>query len=208
MVDKLQRMICIWVKVPGNTIITLGLCKEILFPKNPRLLWKWVGVWVQVSLGFFWENSPKPVLIFWSSEWMFIEWMNVCLFECLFGTATIIYIYTVIILESRSTGTSRVRTIGAYIGPRGYYSKWYEFNIQRIICIKRIIYTCVPYMCILSVYINAKSGWLLWFECSVHVSDGFPKKSLDGAPGWVYFGFFEFFLTLQIPLVHSWDWQG
>ena len=26
-----------------------------------------VGGWVQVSLDFFLENSPKPVLIFWSS---------------------------------------------------------------------------------------------------------------------------------------------
>ena len=30
-----------------------------------------VGEWVQVSLGFFWgkssQNSPNPVLIFWSS---------------------------------------------------------------------------------------------------------------------------------------------
>ena len=42
-------------------------------------------------------------------------------------------------------------------------------------------------MCILSVglYI-AKSCWLLLFECSVHVSDGFPEKSLDGGGyGWV-----------------------
>ena len=36
-------------------------------------------------------------------------------------------------------------------------------------------------MCILSVYIYiAKSCWLLWFEYSVYVGDGFPKKSLDG----------------------------
>ena len=34
----------------------------------------------------------------------------------------------------------------------------------------------------------AKSCWLLWFECSVHVSDWFPKKSLDGGwvGGWVF----------------------
>ena len=55
-------------------------------------------------------------------------------------------------------------------------------------------------MCILSEYIYiAKSCWLSWFECSVHVSDGFQKKSLDGG-GWVggvssiqvYFGFVDF----------------
>ena len=54
--------------------------------------------------------------------------------------------------------------------------------------------------CVFCLYI-AKSWWLLRFECSVHVSDGFPKKkSLDGG-GWVggvssiqvYFGFLEFF---------------
>ena len=38
--------------------------------KNPRLLWKWVGG--SRSLGIFSffkssQNSPKPVLIFWSS---------------------------------------------------------------------------------------------------------------------------------------------
>ena len=33
------------------------------------------------------------------------------------------------------------------------------------------------------IYI-AKSCWLLLFECSVHVSDGF-KKRLDGVGGWV-----------------------
>ena len=37
-------------------------------------------------------------------------------------------------------------------------------------------------MCILSVH--TESCWLLLFECSVHVSDGLPKKSLDGG-GWV-----------------------
>ena len=34
------------------------------------------------------------------------------------------------------------------------------------------------------LYTLLKSCWLLRFECSVHVSDGFPKKSLDGG-GWV-----------------------
>ena len=39
-------------------------------------------------------------------------------------------------------------------------------------------------MCILSVYI-AKSCWLLLFECSVHVSNGFPKKKVwMGVGGW------------------------
>ena len=39
-------------------------------------------------------------------------------------------------------------------------------------------------MCILFVYIVNLS--CLWFECSVHVSDGFPKQSLDGGGlvGW------------------------
>ena len=30
----------------------------------------------------------------------------------------------------------------------------------------------------------AKSCWLLWFECSVNVRDGFPKKVWIGAGGW------------------------
>ena len=60
-------------------------------------------------------------------------------------------------------------------------------------------------MCILAVYI-AKSCLLLLFECSVHVSDGFPK-GVDGG-GWVggwaalypsLFWIFGIFLTLQSP---------
>ena len=55
-------------------------------------------------------------------------------------------------------------------------------------------------MCILSIY-NAKSCLLLGFECSVHVSDGFPKKIGWGVvggwgelyPPFVVVGFFEFF---------------
>ena len=34
------------------------------------------------------------------------------------------------------------------------------------------------------IYI-AKSCWLLLFECSVHVSDGFPKKEVWMEGGWV-----------------------
>ena len=41
------------------------------FPKHPRLLWKWVGGSRSHSEFCFVENrpinSPKPVLIFWSS---------------------------------------------------------------------------------------------------------------------------------------------
>ena len=35
-------------------------------------------------------------------------------------------------------------------------------------------------MCILSVYTLLKVVGYYLFECSVYVSDGFPKKSLDG----------------------------
>ena len=51
-------------------------------------------------------------------------------------------------------------------------------------------------MCILSVCT------LLKVECSVHASDGFPKKSLDrGVGGWDerYPVLFWIFLTLQSP---------
>ena len=58
----------------------------------------------------------------------------------------------------------------------------------------------VYYVCIYIV----KSCWLLWFECSVHVSDGFPKKTFGwGVGGLVelYSIFFDVwnFLTLQSP---------
>ena len=47
----------------------------------------------------------------------------------------------------------------------------------------------------------AKSCWLLLFECSVHVSDGFPKKKLSGrGERYPFFlGIFGVFLTLQSP---------
>ena len=39
-------------------------------PQNPRLLWKWVGGSKSHSDFFFKssQNSPKPVLIFWSAQ--------------------------------------------------------------------------------------------------------------------------------------------
>ena len=44
----------------------------IFFSKNPRLLWKWVGGSRSHSGFFFFgkspRNSPKPILIFWSSS--------------------------------------------------------------------------------------------------------------------------------------------
>ena len=51
--------------------LSLGLCKERKNSKNPRLLWKCVGVGPRLTRNFFFgkiiSNSPKPVLIFWSS---------------------------------------------------------------------------------------------------------------------------------------------
>ena len=59
-------------------------------------------------------------------------------------------------------------------------------------------------MCILSEYI-AKSCWLLLFECSAHVSDGFAKKVWMEVGGWgeLYPRFLDFlnFLTLRSPLL-------
>ena len=46
-----------------------GIAKKS-FSKNPRLLWKWVGVSMSHSdflCGKSSQNSPKPVLVFWSS---------------------------------------------------------------------------------------------------------------------------------------------
>ena len=60
----------------------------------------------------------------------------------------------------------------------------------------------VYHVCSLYIYI-VKSGQLLWFECSVQVSDGFPKKSLDGYVwGELYqslFWIFGIVLTLHSP---------
>ena len=57
-------------------------------------------------------------------------------------------------------------------------------------------------MCILSIYI-AKSSWLFSFECSVHVSDGFPKKKFGwGVGGWgeLYPSLFWIFFYFSKPL--------
>ena len=58
-------------------------------------------------------------------------------------------------------------------------------------------------MCILSVQtFLPKSCWLLWFECSVHVSDGFPKQMFRwGVGGWgeVHPSFFWIFLNFAKP---------
>ena len=52
---------------------------------------------------------------------------------------------------------------------------------------------------------SPKSCWLLRFECSVHVSDGFQKKVWIGWVGWALSKFFLWIfgicLTLQSPLV-------
>ena len=56
------------------------------------------------------------------------------------------------------------------------------------------------------IYI-AKSCLLLWFECSVQVSDGFPKKVWMGGWGELYtsfFGILGILLTLQRPLGGCW----
>ena len=51
------------VKLPAiGRHLPKGLCKE-KNSKNPRLLWKWVAGWVQVSLGIFCvENRPKTAV--------------------------------------------------------------------------------------------------------------------------------------------------
>ena len=55
------------------------------------------------------------------------------------------------------------------------------------------------------IYI-AKSCWLLWFECSVHVSDGFPQKKFGwGVGGWgelypIFFDFFNFANPLTLVI--------
>ena len=53
-------------------------------------------------------------------------------------------------------------------------------------------YYCTYTMCI------AKSCWLLWFECSVHVRDEFPKKNLDGVGGWAEWALSNFFWIFWI----------
>ena len=70
-----------------------------------------------------------------------------------------------------------------------------------------INYFVVYHVYSVCIYI-AKSCWLLWFECSVHVSDGFPKNKFGrGRMGVVssiqVFGIFGICLTLQSPLLSA-----
>ena len=63
-----------------------------------------------------------------------------------------------------------------------------------------IFWNSIPW--VFYIYI-AKSCWLLLFECSVHVSDGFPKKKFGwGVDGWgeVYPSFFGIFFNFAKPL--------
>ena len=46
-----------------------------------------------------------------------------------------------------------------------------------------IFWSSIPSVFCLYIYI-AKSCWLLWLECSVHVSDGFQKKKVWMGGGW------------------------
>ena len=64
---------------------------------------------------------------------------------------------------------------------------WVQVSLGIFLCVKKsaqnspkpvlIFGSSIPCVCILSVYI-AKSCWLLLFECSVHVSNGFPKNKI------------------------------
>ena len=59
--------------------------------------------------------------------------------------------------------------------------------------------------CVFCLYTLLKV--ISYYECSVHVSDGFPKKVWMGVGGWgeLYpslFWIFRIFLTLQSPLVY------
>ena len=54
-----------------NKLTGLGALQRKQIPKNPRLLWKWVGGSRSHSdflFGKSSQNSPKPLLIFWSGR--------------------------------------------------------------------------------------------------------------------------------------------
>ena len=75
------------------------------------------------------------------------------------------------------------------------HSEFFGENHPKI-ALKQWYFGVVYHVYTVCLYI-VKSCWLLWFECSFHVNDGFPKQSLHG--GWVgevssiqvYFGFLE-----------------
>ena len=82
--------------------------------KNPRLPGTMeVGGWVQVSLGIFWvenllKNSPKPVLIFWSS----IPYM--CILSV--NTSEVVGYYDFSVLSMSVMGFQKNSLDGGWVG--------------------------------------------------------------------------------------------
>ena len=89
---------------------------------------------------------------------------------------------------------------------RDYYgSGWVgpDLNLNFFVCEKPaqngpkpvlIFWSSRPLCHVYSVCIYiAKSCWLLWFECPVNVSDGFPKKKSLVGGGWVGWALSKFF---------------
>ena len=122
----------------------------------------------------------------WSHYWSFVTW-----WMHLRGSAKNLF--------------SQKSEITMEVGGWVQVSLWFFFLEN---CPKIALNECYYFEVVFHVYIFclytciAKSCWLIWFECSVHVSDGFPKKSLDGLWGATNF-FLDFwnFFNFAKPLM-------
>ena len=92
---------------------------------NPRLLWKWVGPGLTRIFFFFFgkstQNSPKPVLIFWSS----IPYM--CILT-VYALQKVVGYYDLSVLSMSVMGLDRVRSIQFFLD---FWNFWNFFNFAK-----------------------------------------------------------------------------
>ena len=76
-------------------------------------------------------------------------------------------------------GSGWVGDFQVSLGFFSFFRKWSQNSPKPVL----IFWRSIP--CVFCLYICiANSCWLLRFECSVHVSGGFPKKVWMGVGGW------------------------
>ena len=99
----------------------------------------------------------------------------------------------------RRKNSKNPRLLWKWVGGSSSHSEFFFLQNHLKIALNQYWYFGVVYhVYSVSIYI-AKSCWLLWFECSVHVSDGCPTKKFEWAVGgWgelypIFLGFLALF---------------
>ena len=93
-------------------MVPLGALQRRKNSTNPRLLWKWVGGYRSHSefFGKSSQNSPKPLLICWSSI--------PCVF-CLYTLLKVVRYYDLSVLSMSVMGFQQNKTFGWGVGGWG-----------------------------------------------------------------------------------------